>query len=50
MQTLTLWLIFTANVSLVATVLQCVEQVAVVQLPSTVRFVPAWNLSNLNMT
>lgn len=48
--TLTQWFVFTADVSLVVVVFQCVEQVAVVELSSTVRLVPAWNLSNLNMT
>ncbi len=47
---LTLWLVFTADVSTVTVVFQCVEQVAVVELPDAVWLISAWNLRNLNMT
>lgn len=47
---LTLWLVFTADVPLVAVVFQRVEQVAVVELSGAVGLVPAWNLSDLSVT
>lgn len=46
----TLRLVFTADVSQVAAALQCVQQVAVVEFSCGVGFVPARNLSDLNMT
>ena len=47
---LTQRLVFAADVSLVAQVVQSVEQVAVVELSGAVGLVPAGNLSDLNVT